>query len=416
MQDEAQTPTDTSTHHNAPTVSPKPFEPPDTPSKKPKLSRKTVMIMVGVLVLLGLTAYGFWRLGERGAKNIETASKQAGDEMSEAETGTEIEGLQLDPSKNYGDKYSSGVLPVGDEKFSTSAAKKGTVYMCNDNFVPDSQAGAQTRGPWFIGTTQWNVNKKYAVRGSVKWNQNITNKLESGKRVITTNDLPDHVTGTFPVASSDPAYAYDRNPNTIKSQALTYTLTEGPAYSATPKCMGGEVGIILTGVALFNGFDAGGRDAGAWEIQDGCQGHPQGSGIYHYHTLSSCIRDISVGTVIGFALDGFPITGPKVGEKNYLTTDDLDDCHGIVSEITLDGKKTRTYHYVMTQDFPYSASCFRATATQSPGQHSGGQQQSGQHLRATVSLLNRVALCLPRQSKADPERARLLCTKVLLIF
>ena len=42
-----------------------------------------------------------------------------------------------------------------------------------------------------------------------------------------------------------------------------------------------------------------------------------------------------------------------------------------------DQKKVTTYHYVMTQDFPYSASCFRATATQSPGQHSEGQQ-SGQ--------------------------------------
>lgn len=139
--------------------------------------------------------------------------------------------------------------------------------------------------------------------------------------------------------------------------------------------MGGEVGVMLTGVALFNAFDAGGRDAGAWEIQDACEGHPQGSGLYHYHTLSSCIKDVSVSTVVGFALDGFPITGPKVGDKNYLTTSDLDECHGIVSEVTLDGKKTTTYHYVMTQDFPYSASCFRSKAIQSPGQHAGGQQQ-----------------------------------------
>jgi hypothetical protein len=78
--------------------------------------------------------------------------------------------------------------------------------------------------------------------------------------------------------------------------------------------------------------------------------------------------------VIGFALDGYPITGPKVGDKNYLTTSDLDECHGIVSDITLDGKKTTQYHYVMTQDFPYSVSCFRSTAIQSPAQHAGGQQ------------------------------------------
>ncbi len=293
------------------------------------------------------------------------------------DSSTAVEGLKLDPAKNYGDKYANGLLPVGDSKYTTSGAKKGYVYMCNANFVPAGQAGAQTRGPWFVNNnTQWDINKKVAVKGSVTWQQSITVKIENGKRIVTTNDLPDHHTGTFPVASSDPAYSYDRNPNTIKSQSLAYSLASSPAYGE-PQCMGGEVGVMLSGVALFNGFDAGGRDAGAWEVQDSCDGHPQSAGEYHYHTLSRCITDVSVGTVIGYALDGFPITGPKVGDKNYLTTDDLDECHGIVSEITLDGKKVTSYHYVMTQDFPYSASCFRAAAIKPPGQQeqAAGQQQ-----------------------------------------
>jgi hypothetical protein len=84
--------------------------------------------------------------------------------------------------------------------------------------------------------------------------------------------------------------------------------------------------------------------------------------------LSSCIADVSVQSVIGFALDGFPITGPKVGDHNMLTTSDRDECHGITSEITLDGAPVTTYHYVMTQDFPYSASCFRSTASKAPGE------------------------------------------------
>jgi hypothetical protein len=132
--------------------------------------------------------------------------------------------------------------------------------------------------------------------------------------------------------------------------------------------MGGEVGVMLTGVAIFNGFDAGGRDAGAWEVQDSCGGHPQKSGEYHYHTLSSCIKDISVKTVIGYALDGFPITGPTVAPNNILTTADLDECHGITSSYMVDGKTVTGYHYVMTQDFPYSVSCFRAQAIKPPGQ------------------------------------------------
>lgn len=87
---------------------------------------------------------------------------------------------------------------------------------------------------------------------------------------------------------------------------------------------------------------------------------------------------LGVSTVIGFALDGFPITGPMVGDNNYLTTDDLDECHGIVSDVLLDGKTAKTYHYVMTMDFPYSASCFRGAAITSPAQHSGGQQGQNQ--------------------------------------
>jgi hypothetical protein len=131
--------------------------------------------------------------------------------------------------------------------------------------------------------------------------------------------------------------------------------------------MGGEAGIMLSGSALFNAFDAGGRDAGAWEVQDSCDGHPQNKGEYHYHSLSRCITDVTVQTVVGFALDGFPITGSKIAEKEYLTTDDLDECHGIVSEISLDDKPVTIYHYVMTQDFPYSISCFRAKSIKPPG-------------------------------------------------
>jgi len=200
--------------------------------------------------------------------------------------------------------------------------------------------------------------------------------FDATKRTITTNDLPRHSTGVFPIAASDPAYKYDRNPNSIKAQSLVYDLARNPVYGQ-PQCMGGEAGVMYSGVALFNAFDAGGRDAGAWEVQDGCAGHREKSGEYHYHRLSSCITQASVDDVIGYALDGFPITGPKVGDSNYLTTADLDECHGITSEISLDGKKITMYHYVMTQDFPYSVSCFRAKPISPPGLQAGGGQPGG---------------------------------------
>src|SRR6185369_301052 len=67
----------------------------------------------------------------------------------------------------------------------------------------------------------------------------------------------------------------------------------------------------------------------------------------------------------------FPITGPLVAQGRYLTTDDLDECHGITSEIIQDEQKKTTYHYVMTQDFPYSVSCFRGKPVRlGPSDHS----------------------------------------------
>jgi hypothetical protein len=136
---------------------------------------------------------------------------------------------------------------------------------------------------------------------------------------------------------------------------------------------------MLSGVPLFNGFDADLRDAAAHEVQDSCSGHPQEKGEYHYHSLSSCFTDVSVKTVLGYALDGFPITGPQAAQGRYLTTEDLDECHGITSTITEDGKSVTTYHYVMTKDFPYSASCFRGTPiTTHPSAGTQAGAQTGQ--------------------------------------
>jgi hypothetical protein len=344
--------------------------------RQPLVNRKRLILAGIILVLLAGVAGGWYVWMRPPAKHA--ASRAAAPSVSASPQST----AQADPvlSKNYGSKYANGILPVGDSKYSSSGAKQGYVYTCATYAQNLSQGGggASVRGPWFVGTTQWNVSKKVSVQGHVTWTPSYSEQVSGGKRVITTNDLPSHFTGVFPIASSDPAYTYDSNPNSIKAQSLSYSLDANPA-SGQPSCMGGQAGVMLTGVALFNAFDAGGRDAGAWEAQDGCSGHPEKTGEYHYHTLSSCITDTSVQTVIGWALDGFPITGPKVGDNNVLTTTDLDECHGITSTIKLDGKMVKMFHYVMTQDFPYSVSCFRGTAIQPPGlQQQGGAQGGAQ--------------------------------------
>ena len=334
-----------------------------------------VMLVVSLVLLVVMAVVAWWAVSQMAPKKpAQTATKAS--TQSKAATST-VTGLELDTSKNYGNKYADGVLPVGDGKYKTDTAATGYVYACSGyaQNLSTSSGGAGSRGPWFSSDGKtYDINKKKHVNGSVTWQSSFSNSVTGATRTIITNDLPNHPTGVFPIAASDPAYAYDKNPNKISAQSFTYALPASPTYG-NPNCMGGQSGVMLTGVAIFSGFDAGGRDAGAWEVQDDCEGHPEKTGTYHYHTLSSCIKDTSVSTVIGFALDGFPITGPKVGTNNILTTDDLDECHGIASEITLDGKKTTTYHYVMTEDFPYSVSCFRAAPTQPPGQQGPGVRQ-----------------------------------------
>ncbi len=270
--------------------------------------------------------------------------------------------------------FADGIVPLGDYKYVTTGPKKGYVYLCN---VRKDNPGSMVNGPWISGSN-WNFLQKVSIQGSVAWPQASFKDVVSGTlRTLTTNALPTtHTTGTFPVSASDPAHAYDANPNTISAQSITQSLPSNPTYLETPNCMGGEAGIMLTGVPLFNAFDAGLRDAPAHELQDSCDGHPQGSGEYHYHSMSSCFKDTSVRTVLGFAYDGFPITGPMVAPNKYLTTADLDECHGLTSEVIVDGVTKITYHYVMTQDFPYSVSCFRGKSSWA-GPSGGGAAPSG---------------------------------------
>lgn len=274
-----------------------------------------------------------------------------------------------------GDIYANGILPLGDGKYTTTAPKKGYVYLCN---VASGGEGAEVDGPW-IGTSTWNSNEKTAVEGSISWpNASVKISVSDGTRTIVTNDLPTiGTTGIFPIQSTDPAYQYDGNPNSIEAQDLTFNLPANPTTAASPSCIYGEVGVMTNGVLLLDGFDAEYRDAEAHEMQDSCGGHPHEGGMYHYHSLSSCIPDATVTNIIGWAFDGYPITGPEISPGRYLTTADLDECHGITSPVMENGTLVDTYHYVMTEDFPYSVSCFHGKSYEPMPDGSGMSGMSG---------------------------------------
>jgi hypothetical protein len=252
-------------------------------------------------------------------------------------------------------------LPLGDGKYTTSGPKKGYVYSCGPH---TGGGGAQVNGPWIHGKT-WDSAAKVTVDGAVQWKSVLKISVSGSKLRITGNGLPNHPSGTFPVQPGDDAYQYDRNPNSIRAQTVSYSLPANPKVAAKPSCVAGPIAVMLTGPLLYDALDAEGRDAPAHEVQDSCDGHPDPTGSYHYHSLSPCAKVGKSVTLVGYALDGF---GIYAGGK-AVASSALDLCHGTTSVAPWRGKRVRIYHYVMTQDFPYSLSCFRGTPvrTRPPG-------------------------------------------------
>ncbi len=255
-------------------------------------------------------------------------------------------------------------LPLGE---TVTEPTIGGLFSCRTDYDP-SAGGAAGTGPWFNGDGTWDATKKVAVSGSVDWpDARLEIEKRGDVRVVTGNDLPVfHPTGVFPVASGDAAYAYDRNPNTISAQEVEIEIPLEPEVAASPTCVGGEVGILKSGVALFNAVDALGRDAVAYEVQDGCNGHPQVSGVYHYHSVSECVLEELDGSrghskLVGWAFDGFGIYGPRGKGGEALGSDDLDECHGHTHTVRFNGTRQRIYHYHATPDYPYSVGCYRGT-------------------------------------------------------
>jgi hypothetical protein len=272
-------------------------------------------------------------------------------------------------------------LPLGDGKVSTTP-QVGYVNRCG--IQTNGVGGAGTDGPWIHSDGTFDLTTKAVVDGDVQWSEHAFQiTLDGSTRHITTNDLPDHATGVFPISSTDDAYQYDRNPNSIKTQNYGADLPVMPTAVDKPSCLtGGAIGITLSGTVIFDGLDAGNRDAVAHETQDGCQGHPQVDGAYHYHNLSSCIPDTESGqsALMGYALDGFGIYGPRSADGTILTNADLDECHGTISEVDWDGQRVTMYHYVATYEYPYTIGCYRGTPITLSGERQpdqggqGGQQ------------------------------------------
>ena len=270
-------------------------------------------------------------------------------------------------------------IPLGDGHVSTSP-KVGSVDSCQTSF---GGGGSQAAGPWINSTAKtWSSKTKLHVQGSVSWpNASFSDTVSGSQRVLKTNDLPGtHTTGTFPIASTDPAYAYDRNPGHIAAQSITWTLPANPTAASKPSCVGlGPIGVLADGVLLYNALDAGGRDAAAHEVLDSCDGHPDPSSSYHHHTVPSCITSTVTGSsaLVGYAADGFGIYVERDKQGNLVSNASLDACHGRTSTVTWNGKRKKLYHYDATLEYPYTVGCYHGTQAASTKQTGGGGGSGG---------------------------------------
>lgn len=182
---------------------------------------------------------------------------------------------------------------------------------------------------------------------------------------IKTKDLPDHKSPYY--ASTNALYenysgttfggnTFVKNPNAIIEQSGTFKIPLNPAvnatHSATPL---GPIGIALNGVALFNQYAGPNNQALTNEIVsfDKYYGHPQNSGMYHYHVeplYLTTVKSTKSG-LMGFLLDGFPVYGPQEENGTTVTNAELDVYHGH-THVTVDYPGA-IYHYHFTQEAPY---------------------------------------------------------------
>lgn len=215
-------------------------------------------------------------------------------------------------------------------------------------------------------------------------------------------------------SNSVPPYKFGANyANTLVPTTTTYQIPRTPVFNAVPKqaTVVGGVGVAINGVQISSPSASGGplQYADPADIEadgDGCKGHPNPQGKYHYHSMKpSCFfakaeNGDSAGQactapspIIGWIADGYPILGPcecldaactqvvemrsswelgggdnnpracahqdyrYVGDTTGEESDGdryLDECNGHYGP-------NGDYHYHMTNAYPWTLRCYRGT-------------------------------------------------------
>ena len=278
------------------------------------------------------------------------------------------------------------------------------------------ESNFEQRARLFISNYQRQLNNDgpttLSVNGvSVQNTVTLTEDATNNQIVITGNGVPNYtptilgfnvtdgwntaVSGglqTFKFSENNGGATGGNNPNRIVVATETFRIPLNPVNNATATDTAlGTVGVAVNGLPIYNPFEDANQTAATGRIFSGCCGHPQLTGVYHYHKYPTCLRflkgdvwqsekekcdelDSLIASgghspLIGFALDGWPVYGPvgwkdtnraskllkssytgandAYGNPSYVAASgDLDDCNGLVSPTP--EYPEGIYHYVMS--------------------------------------------------------------------
>lgn len=170
----------------------------------------------------------------------------------------------------------------------------------------------------------------------------VSLSVDSGVVKAAADGQPDYASNYFPATNAchEDYTGAIQNPNTIYPKSYVIQFPQAPDMSAQPM-MGAIVGLAVNGVPIFGNFAAPGDDI-YQEAQtfDRCGGHPQMSGVYHYHSEPYAIS-YDDSNLVGVMRDGYPIYGRKDSDGSYPTL----DAYGGHTGVTPDSASTPVYHY-----------------------------------------------------------------------
>ena len=249
---------------------------------------------------------------------------------------------------------------LGDGHTRTKRPERGVFLACKGSGDP----AVGVARPW-VSKRAWRPAARPTVPGSVSWpGAKFELTPRGGGFSFAGNGLPvAGATGAFPAGASSAVAQYPETQRAVAPHAVSGTIP-APARPGRARCVsGGVVGVALNGIPLLAPSDRNGRDLVAREVTDACGGAVGGTGAYGHRQASACLGSASSGhsAPIGYALDGFLISGPRGLGGHEVRNRELDRCHGHVHKVNLgDGRTARRYHYHASASFPYLVGCFRA--------------------------------------------------------